>query len=538
MSVKQQSPGKSHQLSDLGELLAKENAPHQNLSHRIRTLIDQIGAGLHEREQIVAIAFLAALSGQNSFLYGPPGTAKSLISRRLACAFDQPAYFEHLMSRFTTPEEVFGPVSIKELKEDRYIRKTAGYLPQAEFAFLDEIWKSSPAILNTLLTLINEHVFKNGELVEQAPLKSLIAASNEVPTENQGLDALYDRFVVRLVVPPITKDEHFNALINSKPSSDKPVVSDDLMIGYEEIGEWRQQIHDVQISDNCILVIKSIRARLVETYDELKVYVSDRRWQRAVQFMKASAFFNGRQETNHSDVVLLKHCLWTTPGNLETVTDIVMESIKALGFSSGLSLAELDRQKDDLDKEIHKELFHRQDVYDSVKLSGNKQYFECRATFNETYPSYRPEPKSITCYIPCSDFKAKNKIKPVDSSGNELRHFDVSFDKQGSCKISDSDRNYADFIFTPKILFHKGDKKEEINTRLIKSLAGSVGNLRGQLKKSLKQVEEKLASYKQHLESPFVTSEETDVAVKGILTQIDQLKLRIKDCERLESLCS
>lgn len=316
MTAKQKSPGKSHQLSDLGTLLTQEkNNPHANIRCRIGTLIQQIGTGLHEREQIVAIAFLAVLSGQNSFLYGPPGTAKSLISRRLACAFNQPVYYEHLMSRFTTPEEVFGPVSIKELKEDRYLRKTAGYLPTAEFAFLDEIWKSSPAILNTLLTLINEHVYKNGELVEQAPLKSLIAASNEVPAENQGLDALYDRFVVRLVVPPIAKDEHFNALISSKPLSDKPEVDADLMVSYSEMDQWREQVHGVQISDNCLIVIKCIRAKLVEKFDELSVYVSDRRWQRAALFMKASAFFNGRKETNHSDAVLLKHCLWTTPEN-------------------------------------------------------------------------------------------------------------------------------------------------------------------------------------------------------------------------------
>ena len=189
------------------------------LKTRISKLVELISQDMHEREEIIAVSLLGALSGQNTFLYGPPGTAKSLISRRLASAFDKPSYFECLMNRFTTPEEVVGPVSIKALKEDQYTRKTHGYLPEAEFAFLDEIWKSSPAILNTLLTLINEHTFRNGEELVGVPLKALIAASNETPEPNQGLDALYDRFIIRMLVPPIEHKQHFDELICSKPGS-------------------------------------------------------------------------------------------------------------------------------------------------------------------------------------------------------------------------------------------------------------------------------------------------------------------------------
>lgn len=536
MTAKQTPSFKTDNLKDIGNLLTQANS---QLQSRVSALLEKVGAGLHEREQVLAVSLLATLSGQNTFLYGPPGTAKSLISRRLSAAFNTGAYFEHLMNRFTTPEEVFGPVSIKELKEDRYIRKTVGYLPTAEFAFLDEIWKSSPAILNTLLTLINEHKFKNGEIVENAPLKSLIAASNEVPQDNQGLDALYDRFVVRLVVPPIEQEENFNNLINSKPSSDRPDIDSDLLVSGDELVQWRHKIHDIQLSDNCLLIIKMIRTELNDRFEELGVYVSDRRWQRAAQLIKASAFFNGRQETNQSDLVLLKHCLWTTPENQQQVQDIVLNAIKECGFYSGFNLAKLDREKDHLEKEIDKELFYTRDVYDTVKLpgAGNTQYFKVNAHFKDE--GYYNEDKRITCYIPYKDYKSKSDTQAVDEHGNRIKFVTVKFNGQGSCvlKFDNNYHSYKDDKFTPQVIFHKGDKKTDTNERLVRSLTGSVGNLRGQFKKAKTSVQHQLEQYRSDLYSPFISNIETDVALQGIADQLESLEQRIQDCERLEHKC-
>jgi MoxR-like ATPase len=444
------------------------------------------------------------------------------------------------MNRFTTPEEVFGPVSIKALKEDSYIRKTAGYLPTADFAFLDEIWKSSPAILNSLLTLINEHIFKNGDKVEEVPLKALISASNEVPEENQGLDALYDRFIVRLIVPPISDNEHFNQLINSKPSKSTISIENDLIVGFDELETWKQRINDVTISDDCLLIIKSIRQKLSEQFDAIKVYASDRRWQRAAILMKASAFFNDRAQTNHSDAILLKHCLWTSPDNHSEVEQIVMDAIKECGFSTDLDIAKLDAEKDSLDKEINKELYHSQDVYETVKLGGKKQYFSFMATFDHEYYSNRT--KQIRCYIPQTEFKSKQEFQPVDNKGNIIDEIRVTFDNQGSCRLTYNENHryrseYKDFIFTPKVLFNKGDKKEEINERLIMSLAESVSSLRETFRLALVQVQIKLDNYHSELASPFATETETKVALNAIENQIEDLQLRIQDCERLESLC-
>jgi MoxR-like ATPase len=206
----------------------------ENLRERVTEIIESLNEGIHEREEIIAVSFLAALSDQNVFLFGPPGTAKSLIARRLSHAFETNSYFEYLMHRFSTPEEVFGPVSITELKQDNFLRKTEGFLPQSDFAFLDEIWKSSPAILNTLLTIINEKLFRNGTEVEPAPLKALIAASNETPPPGQGLEALYDRFLVRLNVLPMEGTEIFERLLNAQPTRAKLELPNDLAITHKE----------------------------------------------------------------------------------------------------------------------------------------------------------------------------------------------------------------------------------------------------------------------------------------------------------------
>lgn len=499
---------------------------NNHLKQRLKKLLEHIGEGLHEREQALAVSLLGSISGQNIFLYGPPGTAKSLISRRLSYAFKEQQYFEYLMNRFSTPEEVFGPVSIKELKEDNYIRKVDGYLPTADFAFLDEIWKSSPAILNTLLTLINENTFKNGNEIINVPLKSLIAASNEVPVENQGLEALYDRFIIRLPVFPISEENNFIQLLNSKPSSTKPNVDSRLTISQKELANWRNQISKIKLSPDTLLIIKYIRIKITEQFDDLAVYVSDRRWQKAATLLKTSAFCNNRNETNHTDTILLKHCLWTTPENQPKVSQLVMDAIKECGLTTGISLAKIDNQKEELDEEINKELFHNKNIYNTT-LIDNKEFFKFNTNFNR-YENYN-------LLIPYSEFKSNKEFNPLDQNGNPITRITCLFDNQGTCNISHP--NYRSISFTPEILFHKGDKKTEINKRLIKSLAKSVRDLHQELIHVLQDIENKLFDYKSQLDSPFVTEQETDIAVAGIKNQINQIKLRIKDCERLESLC-
>ena len=180
------------------------------IKEHVASLVKCMSEGIYEKEHILSMSLLCAIAGESIFLLGPPGTAKSLVARRLKLVFKVAKSFEYLMSRFSTPDEIFGPVSISKLKnEDKYERLTEGYLPDASVVFLDEIWKAGPAIQNSLLTVINERIYQNGATTLTLPMKVLIAASNELPAENEGLEALWDRFLVRMVSNCISNEKGF-----------------------------------------------------------------------------------------------------------------------------------------------------------------------------------------------------------------------------------------------------------------------------------------------------------------------------------------
>lgn len=297
-------------------------APQNHLTERIRELRDTLLTGLVERDDAVRLALLAALAGEHLLLIGPPGTAKSMIARRLHLAFADATYFERLLTRFTVPEELFGPLSIKGLELDRYERLTASYLPSASVAFLDEIFKANSAILNALLTLLNEREFDNGTTRIKTPLIAVVGASNELP-QGAELDALYDRFLLRLHVGPVSADA-FKILLTL--NEDQPLqVADERRLSVANLSSVRSHAQRVTLPNDVVALLSNLR----EWCSAEEIPVSDRRWRKIVKLLRISAASNGRDSVSIWDCWLLQHCLWNLPEERAKIYDWYSERVGA-----------------------------------------------------------------------------------------------------------------------------------------------------------------------------------------------------------------
>ena len=328
---------------------------------RFKQLLGEMNRGIYEKETEISLSLLAALAGESIILLGPPGVAKSMVARQLKTAFREAQSFEYLMSRFSTPDEIFGPVSIQKLKtSDTYERAVEGYLPTADVVFLDEIWKAGPAIQNTLLTVINEKIFRNGNREMHLPLKLLVAASNELPAKGEGLEALWDRFVIRIESRPIKLEKNFRAMLLEAPTdflgptdftdstdssgsmgkcgfTDSAEFSDstdfsDLKITAEEYAEWVEKICKIGVKEEVLDAISAIRKSLRavnvdEAAERRNIYVSDRRWKNIVRLLRTSAFMQDREEVDICDLLPIYHCLWQEPEERDAIRSIVIRAL-------------------------------------------------------------------------------------------------------------------------------------------------------------------------------------------------------------------
>jgi len=304
----------------------------EHLKPRLLRLQDCMESGLIERETASRLTLLGALSGEHTLLIGPPGTAKSVLARRLHLAFEPGHYFERLLTRFSVPEELFGPLSIKALENDSYQRLTERYLPTANIAFLDEVFKANSAILNTLLTLLNEGEFDNGDSRVKVPLISVVGASNELP-EDDELQALYDRFICRYKVQAVA-DDNFVALLELDEQSVEPHASDRL--SHAEVDAIQSSARAVPLSDEALSLLKALRPYLAAQ----NIEVSDRRWRKVVKLLKVAAYTNGQSAVSLWDCCLLQHCLWNTPAEQDIITPWLSSQI---GAGSGFKTERLEK---------------------------------------------------------------------------------------------------------------------------------------------------------------------------------------------------
>lgn len=355
---------------------------NNDINARISALLQKLNEDVFGKQHVIALSLLSAIAGESIFLLGPPGVAKSMVARRLKLAFKDASAFEYLMSRFSTPDEIFGPVSISALKdEDRYERVTDGYLPTATIVFLDEIWKAGPAIQNSLLTVINEKIFRNGKTSVKVPLKGLIAASNELPATGQGLDALWDRFIVRIMVKGIEDLSDFDMMISSV-GEHTPELESELCISDSEYDEWQKEISGVGIHYSVFEVIHSIKESIEEYNSALEnegsvtppLYVSDRRWKKLIKLMRTSAWLNGQKEIRLSDCLIIQHCIWNEAGQIDMTADMVQSAIRKSAQGYMLNIDSLEREIGILKDELSSEASLRESHDPGLQLTDSYYY--------------------------------------------------------------------------------------------------------------------------------------------------------------------
>ncbi len=295
------------------------------LSSRLQAGAKRLEQQFLGKEEVIRLLFVAAVAGEHMVMVGPPGTAKSALVRGFAETIDA-RFFDYLLTRFTEPNELFGPVDINAFREGVYRRNTAGMLPEAEIVFLDEIFKSNSAILNALLTLLNERKFVSGGETIECPLISVFGASNEVPTD-ETLGAIFDRFLLRVQSDNLDA-YHFNELLlrgidwevrQLKGQKPQPLVAASELIALRK--EFGKQMN---FSDEFLSTYKG----LVFQIRAEGISLSDRRTIKLLKLFAASAYLDGRQQADTSDFFILKH-IWNNHDQAALLDAIVQPVLDA-----------------------------------------------------------------------------------------------------------------------------------------------------------------------------------------------------------------
>ncbi len=274
-------------------------------------LQSNLNARFPERKDIILGSLAAILAGEHVLLLGPPGTAKSALARAIAQAFGG-SYFERLLTKFSTPEELFGAISLKALEQDRFARVVTGKLPEAEFAFIDEIFKANSAILNSMLTLVNERIFHNDGQPVTCPLVTMFGASNELP-EGKELEALFDRFLVRFEVGYLLRPANLKLVL----AAPEPTAASVMTIA--DLRKAQAEVAKVAVTDETIEALIQIR----DACKAEGIIASDRRWKKALKIVQAVAWMAGEKKTSPEDLAILIDSLWREPKDRPKIARLV-----------------------------------------------------------------------------------------------------------------------------------------------------------------------------------------------------------------------
>ncbi|AEM39367.1 ATPase associated with various cellular activities AAA_5 [Pyrolobus fumarii 1A] len=293
----------------------------QDVIKTVRRFYEELAAPFVGREEEARAITLALLAREHVILIGEPGTAKSALARRAAQLL-KARFFKYLLTRYTEPSELFGPLDIAALKEGKYVRITKGKLPEAEIVFLDEVFNANSAILNALLSIMQERVWYDGYTEIRVPLWTLVGASNRVPDEPE-LEAVYDRFLVRQYTRPLPENKWGELLDaawmieSGKLPEPKPVMS------MEDLMEAHKLVFQVDLEP-----IKQKLLRLIAVFEERGIHLTDRRKGKALKLIAANAILEGRMVAQETDLLVLKYIAPKDIEDFDRVSIILSEELK------------------------------------------------------------------------------------------------------------------------------------------------------------------------------------------------------------------
>jgi len=286
-----------------------------NSIDRLNEVLNFVKSSFIGKDEIIDLLGISLIARENAFLLGPPGTAKSAIIRLLSNCIEGGNNFEYLLTRFTEPNEIFGPFDIRKLKEGELVTNTEGMMPEASMIFLDEIFNANSAILNSLLMALNEKIFRRGKETKKLPALMFVGASNVLP-EDEALNALLDRFLIRVRCDYVDTDLLEEVLLagwklENNKITEKPSITPSDIIELQGLSK------KVDLSP--------IRKQYVDLIHNLRttgVNVSDRRAVKVQNLIAASAMMCNRTEANVSDLWVLKY-IWDTEEQIEILAGII-----------------------------------------------------------------------------------------------------------------------------------------------------------------------------------------------------------------------
>jgi len=298
------------------------DAESLRIGHKLREVGRALDARYLDKGELIRLLLVTLVAGEHMLIVGPPGTAKSALVRHLARLIDA-RYFEYLLTRFSEPNEIFGPIDIKAFREGTYLRRVEAMLPDADIVFLDEIFKSNSAILNALLSILNERRFFTGAASIKVPLSSLFGATNEVPNDD-ALGAVFDRFLVRASSENLDSF-HFHGLIERGLRGEVEALAGDAeapvrpLITLGEIRTLQGRLSRLLSFPEEFLA--RYKALIFQIRSE-GVTLSDRRVDKLLKLCAASALVDGRPVVDDGDLFVLRH-VWNSVDQIPLCDDIV-----------------------------------------------------------------------------------------------------------------------------------------------------------------------------------------------------------------------